>query len=73
MSMFMLSKTFVEKLDKHRRKFFWAGKSNKRKYYMVKWGKVCRSKKKGGLGVKDLHKQNLSLLFKWWWEIGDEI
>jgi hypothetical protein len=24
---------------------------------MVKWSKVCRSKKKGGLGILDLHKQ----------------
>jgi hypothetical protein len=23
MAMFLLNKTFVEKLDKHRRKFFW--------------------------------------------------
>jgi hypothetical protein len=29
MSMFLLNKTFVEKLDKHRRSFFWAGKKKK--------------------------------------------
>jgi hypothetical protein len=56
MSMFLLKKTFLEKLDKHRRSFFWAGKTKKRKYYMVKWTRICRSKKKGGLGVKDLRK-----------------
>ena len=47
MSMFLLSKGFVEKLDKHRRKFFWSGSNSKRKYHMVKWTRVCRSKKKG--------------------------
>ena len=36
---------------------------------MVKWSRVCRSKKKGGLGVKDLHRQNVSLLCKWWWKL----
>ena len=36
---------------------------------MVKWDCVCRSKKKGGLGVKDLRKQNISLLVKWWWKL----
>ena len=36
---------------------------------MVKWDRVCRSKKKGGLGVKDLRKQNISLLVKWWWKL----
>jgi hypothetical protein len=62
MSMFLLNKTFIEKLDKHRRSFFWAGKKKKRKYHMVKWSRICRSKIKGGLGVKDLRKQNISLL-----------
>jgi hypothetical protein len=28
---------------------------------------VCRSKGKGGLGIKDLWRQNISLLTKWWW------
>lgn len=32
-------------------------------------GLECRSKKKGGLGVKDLRKQNVSLLCKWWWKL----
>jgi hypothetical protein len=26
-------------------------------------------RKKGGLGVKDLRKQNISLLCKWWWKL----
>ena len=59
----------IEKLAKHQRKFFWQNKSKKKKYYMVKWKRVCKSKKKGGLGVKDLRKQNLSLLVKWWWKL----
>jgi hypothetical protein len=30
--------------------------------------KNCRSKnKEGGLGVKDLRKQNTNILCKWWW------
>jgi hypothetical protein len=69
MSMFLLNKTFIERLDKHRRSFFWAGKNKKRKYHMVKWSRICRSKIKGGLGVKDLRKQNISLLCKWWWKL----
>jgi hypothetical protein len=58
MSMFLLNKTFLERLNKHRRRFFLHGKKQKRGYYMVKWCRVCRSKKKGGLGVKDLRKKN---------------
>ena len=69
MSMHLLGKTVIEKLDKHRRRFFWAGKKKKKAYCMVKWKRVCRSKNKGGLGVKDLHRQNVSLLCKWWWKL----
>jgi hypothetical protein len=36
---------------------------------MVKWTRVCRSKNKGDLGVKDIRKQNISLLCKWWWKL----
>jgi hypothetical protein len=36
---------------------------------MVRWDKVCRSKNKGGLGIKDLRRQNISLLVKWWWKL----
>jgi hypothetical protein len=36
---------------------------------MVKWDRVCGSKSKGGLGVKYLRKQNISLLCKWWWKL----
>uniref|UniRef100_A0A453F4P8 Reverse transcriptase domain-containing protein n=1 Tax=Aegilops tauschii subsp. strangulata TaxID=200361 RepID=A0A453F4P8_AEGTS len=69
MSMFMLSKKIIEKLDKHRKKFFWQETDGRRRYHLVKWSRICRSKNKGGLGVKDLHRQNISLLTKWWWKL----
>ena len=62
MSMYLLSKTILARIDKCRRRFFWHVTQNKKRYYPVKWTRICRSKSKGGLGVKDLHKQNLSLL-----------
>lgn len=33
------------------------------------WKVVCRSKKEGGLGVKDLEIMNTVLLSKWWWRL----
>jgi hypothetical protein len=30
-------------------------------------GKVCKSKRTGGLGIKNLRRVNISLLVKWWW------
>jgi hypothetical protein len=58
------------------RKFFWGGLSNKRKMCWVKWGEICKSKKDGGLGIKDLRLMNKSLLAKWRWKLlseGDEL
>lgn len=72
MSMFLLPKTVVKRMEKNSRKFFWQGNSKKRKYYLVKWSKVCKSKKKGGLGIKNLRKMNISLLIKWWWKLENE-
>ncbi|GKV19224.1 hypothetical protein SLEP1_g29512 [Rubroshorea leprosula] len=37
-----------------------------RKTSWVCWDKVCKSKKEGGLGVKELRSFNLALLGKWW-------
>jgi hypothetical protein len=66
MSMYLLHETMIKRLDKGRR-FFWHSNGLKRKFHLVKWEKVCRPKKKGGLGIKDMRKLNLSLLCKWWW------
>jgi hypothetical protein len=71
-TMFLMPKTIIKRLDKHRRKFFWQGGSLKRKYHLVRWQKICRSKKKGGLGIKNLWKMNIALLCKWWWSIENE-
>ncbi|MCI14824.1 putative non-LTR retroelement reverse transcriptase, partial [Trifolium medium] len=35
----------------------------------VKWEEVCKPKKEGGLGVRDLRLVNLSLLAKWRWKL----
>lgn len=67
--MFLLPKMVIEKLDKHRKRFFWQEHEGRKRYHLVKWSRICRSKSKGGLGVKDLHKQNISLLTKWWWKL----
>jgi len=69
MSIYLLPKTIINNLDKARRSFFWQGGRTKKKYHLVKWVKVCKSKKKGGIGIKDLRKMNISLLSKWWWKL----
>lgn len=70
--MYWLPQTSVNSLDRQRRTFFWQGGGQKRKYHLVKWEVICKSKKKGGLGSKDIRKMNISLLCKWWWRLDTE-
>jgi hypothetical protein len=60
MSMTLLNKTFIEKVDTHRRHFFWHVKKLKKGYNMIKWSRVFRSRNKGGLGIKNMQRQNIS-------------
>jgi hypothetical protein len=47
--MFLFNKTFLEKADKHRKRFFWQKKKGKKCYHMVLNGvKFVGPKVKGG-------------------------
>jgi hypothetical protein len=72
MSMHLLPKTILKKMDRTRKKIFLAGGGEKKKYHLVKWIKVTNPKQKGGLGIKDLIRMNLSLLCRWWWKLEHE-
>jgi hypothetical protein len=50
---------------KIQRSFLWGGVSLKRRICWVKWVDICKPKKEGGLGIRDLRLVNLSLLAKW--------
>jgi hypothetical protein len=54
---------------KIQRNFFWRRLSQKRRMCWVKWEDICKPKKEGGLGVKNLCVMNLSLLAKWRWKL----
>jgi hypothetical protein len=44
-----------------------AGGKLKKKYHLVRWDNICKEKKKGGIGLKDLRNMNVSPFCKWWW------
>jgi hypothetical protein len=69
MSMRLIHKANIEQIDKPIRSFFWAGSADKKKYHFVRWNWICKPKKKGGLGIKNLYKFNVSLMCKWWWKL----
>ncbi|GLT52165.1 hypothetical protein SLA2020_255190 [Shorea laevis] len=54
------------------RRFLWGGNEEKNKISWVKWERVCRSRREGGLGVKDVGTFNLALLGKWRWRLLQE-
>lgn len=64
MSCFWLPKDTCARLVSSMTEFWWSGGSNRRKIAWVSWQKLCKSKKDGGLGFKDLEMFNQSLLGK---------
>lgn len=62
-----------KKIVRLQREFLWGGVKRSRSIPWVSWAIVCRPKREGGLGVRDLRQVNLALLGKWRWRylIGD--
>jgi hypothetical protein len=46
-SIYLMPKTVTSRMDKHRRMFFWQGGCTKKKYRLVRWAVICKSKKMG--------------------------
>ncbi|GKV44689.1 hypothetical protein SLEP1_g51849 [Rubroshorea leprosula] len=72
MSVYLIPKGTLLLLDKIRRRFLWGGTEEGKRVNWVKWGRVCKDKERGGLGVKDLRKFNMALLGKWWGRLVSE-
>ena len=51
-----------------RRNFFCLGNEDKKKFHLVKWEEVIKNKKEGRLGIRNMNKQNKSLMLKWLWK-----
>jgi hypothetical protein len=66
--MYLLPKTITKRLDKQKNSF---GRGDTKRKYM-KWAVICKSKTKGGLGIKDIIKMNISLMCKWSWGLENE-
>jgi hypothetical protein len=63
MSMYLLPKT-VSKNWISKEELSSGKEGAPKKYRLVKWTTICKSKKKGGLGIKNIRKMNISLLCK---------
>jgi len=67
MSVFPLPAKVEERIDALRRNFLWHGEKEYKGFHLVEWKTLLLSKKQGGLAIKNLRKQNKSLLMKWLW------
>ena len=53
-SMILAPKTVMNNICKEIRKFLWqGGKSQSKKFHLVKWDTVKQAKNQGGLGIRD--------------------
>ncbi|XP_019425147.1 PREDICTED: uncharacterized protein LOC109334030 [Lupinus angustifolius] len=67
LSIFKAPKKVVSKLTSLQRNFLWNKNSGGRGIPWIAWSEVCKPKRLGGLGVKDLSRFNDALLGKWKW------
>jgi hypothetical protein len=71
LSFFKIPILVWKKVRRIQREFLWCGKSGRTRISWVKWDTVCKPKKLGGLGVRDIRAVNISLLSKWRWRLLD--
>lgn len=62
MSIFPILASVTKRLDAIREKNLWQGSEDKKKYHLVKWEELVKSKRGGGLNIRELntHKKELN-------------
>lgn len=67
-SAYLLPTWVIKSIDKIRRGFFWRGKKLDNGFHcLAKWEHVCRPKRSGGIGVRNLRATNHALMMKTLW------
>lgn len=72
MSVFPMPVSVSKCTDTLGRKFLWQDSEDKREFHLVKWEDLIVSKETGGLSIKNLEKQNQSLMLIWLWKFANE-
>lgn len=64
-SFYKAPKLIVKEIIRIQREVLWGGTTDQKKINWVSWKRICRSKKKGSLGIEHYEIFNLALLSKW--------
>ncbi|KAL4179332.1 hypothetical protein AMTRI_Chr13g86770 [Amborella trichopoda] len=71
MLLFQIPASVAKRIEQLKRNFLWSSSAETKKIHLVSQKQICSDKKKGGLGIRDIRKQNWALLRKWWWRLAD--
>jgi len=70
LSLFPIPSSVVQTLDSSGGPSY--GKETRKKEFSTKWKDIIRSKKQGGLGIRNLKHQGKALKIKWLWRYAQE-
>ena len=60
MSLFKIPKTVCDGINSALSKYWWGQTREEKKIHWINWGRLCTSKRKGGMGFRDIHAFNLA-------------